>query len=121
MSELEMYLEFRKEIDTLFFPKFKKNNTFFPLIDKEKAEYIGFMLVENKYDYIDALYVRPQYRRRGYGKKIVASYISVYGMPQELRILNNNKVALKFWNSIFDLKPLEDNGYDTLYYIKRLK
>ena len=44
-------------------------------------------------------------------------------MYEEIRlhIVNKNKVAYDFWNSIFVLEPIESNAVDTLYKVKGLR
>lgn len=117
-KELEMYLKFRNHIDTLFFPKWSEECNIVGAYDENNNE-IGFMCVID--GYIDGIWVEPEYRRKGYARKMVMKYISTYGMPQRLHILKNNKTAIKFWNSIFHLQVVEETNIDKLYYIIGLK
>jgi hypothetical protein len=48
-------------------------------------------------------------------------YIQEYGLPERLHIVNTNKVAKKFWHSIFKMRMLEKNEIDTLWEIEGLK
>lgn len=76
-------------------------------------------MVKDKY--IIGLYIRPEYRRMGFGRQAILDYINKYGMLKDLTILNSNKVALEFWNSLFYLEPIDENPIDTYYEIIGLK
>lgn len=119
MTELDAYLEFRKEIDTMFYPKFARLNNVLTKKD-EKGNVVALLIVEGG-EYINALWVAPKYRKHGIGSALVKEYIFNYQMPESLVILNNNKTAYAFWNKIFKLKPDKTNPYDTLYWIEGLK
>src|SRR5574344_621012 len=116
-KELEMYLKFRNHIDRLFFPKYSEECITIGAYEGEKE--IGFMCAIN--GYIEGIWIEPEYRRKGKAKQMVFDYISRYDMPNRLHILNNNEPAIKFWNSIFELREIEITNIDTLYYIARLK
>lgn len=119
MTELDAYLQFRKEIDTMFYPKFAMLNDVLTRKD-EQGNVIAMLIVENK-RYIDCLWVDEKYRRKGIGTELVREYELTYNMPKTLRILNNNNTAYRFWNSVFDLRSIDANPYDTLYYIDGFK
>lgn len=53
MTELDAYLQFRKEIDTMFYPKFAMLNDVLTRKD-EQGNVIAMLIVENK-RYIDCL------------------------------------------------------------------
>ena len=116
-KELEMYLKFRNHIDSLFFPEFSEECEIIGAYEGEKE--IGFMCVIN--GYIEGIWVEPEYRRRGKARQMVFEYILSYEMPQRLHILKNNEPAIKFWNSIFDLRKVEETNIDILYSIIGLK
>lgn len=114
MTELDAYLQFRKEIDTMFYPEFARLNDVLTRKD-EQGNVIAMLIVEN--GYIDCLWVAPEYRRQHIGHNIVIDFMKNYYYPSTLHILNNNPKAYKFWNSLFELETLEANLYDTLYAI----
>lgn len=118
MTDLEAYLAFRKEIDTMFYSEFKKWTNILTKKDKEGQTY-ALLIVED--GYIDCLWVSPEYRGKGIGYELVMEYIEEYEMPKTLRILNNNPNAQRFWNEIFDIREISSNPYDTLYLIIGIK
>lgn len=117
MTECEMYVKFRTEIDAMYAPEILKECQVIKIMDDEKE--IGIMCVKD--GYIDCLYVLPEYRKQGHGRKAVLTYIKKYGMLKDLHILNTNPVAKSFWESIFELEPIGINSIDTYYEIKALK
>lgn len=73
-------------------------------------------------DYIDCLYVLPQYRRKGLAKKAVLKFVKGnLDCGIRLHIINNNLVAFKFWDNIFELEEAGSNTVDTLYQIKGIR
>ena len=117
-SFFNMYVDFRTEIESMYAPHIFKDCTEVISI-KENNEEIGLLLVKDKY--IQSFYIKPEYRRKGYGKKAILDYINQYGMPTDLTILNTNYPALDFWNNIFILEPIDVNPIDTYYKIISLK
>ena len=116
--EREMYFRFRNEIDSYVLPILIENGAIFKRIEVRK-QLVGYLMVID--GYIDGLFVSPGYRREGLGKKAVMEYIQDYGLPKSLHIVNTNKVAKKFWHSIFKMRMLEKNEVDTLWEIEGLK
>lgn len=116
--EREMYFRFRNEIDSYVLPILIENGAIFKRIEVRK-QLVGYLMVID--GYIDGLFVSPGYRRQGLGKKAVMEYIQDYGLPKSLHIVNTNKVAKKFWHSIFNMRMLEKNEIDTLWEIEGLK
>ena len=116
--EMEMYFRFRNEIDSYVLPILIENGAIFKRIEVRK-QLVGYLMVID--GYIDGLFVSPGYRRQGLGKKAVMEYIQDYGLPKSLHIVNTNKVAKKFWHSIFMMRMLEKNEIDTLWEIEGLK
>jgi ribosomal protein S18 acetylase RimI-like enzyme len=119
MRTLDMYLQFRQELDKIWVPL---------LLDRlECVEHIvcdgkTVGMVAGEIGYIDCVYVLPEYRRKGLAKRAVLEWYARYGEPStRLHIINNNETAKKFWNNLFQLKPLEVNITDTLYEIVRVK
>ena len=117
-SLFNMYMDFRNEIESMYAPHIFKDCTEIISI-KENNQEIGLLLLKDKY--IQSFYIKPEYRRKGYGRKAILNYIKEYGMPKDLTILNTNYVALDFWYSIFVLKPINVNSIDTYYEIVSLK
>jgi GNAT superfamily N-acetyltransferase len=117
-SLFNMYMDFRNEIESMYAPHIFKDCTEIISI-KENNQEIGLLLLKDKY--IQSFYIKPEYRRKGYGRKAILNYIKEYGMPKDLTILNTNYVALDFWYSIFVLKPINVNSIDTYYEIISLK
>ena len=116
--EREMYFRFRNEIDSYVLPILIENGAIFKRIEVRK-QLVGYLMVID--GYIDGIFVLPSYRREGLGKKAVMEYIQDYGLPERLHIVNTNKVAKKFWHSIFKMRMLEKNEIDTLWEIEGLK
>jgi len=116
--EREMYFRFRNEIDSYVLPILIENGAIFKRIEVRK-QLVGYLMVID--GYIDGLFVLPGYRREGLGGKAVMEYIQDYGLPKSLHIVNTNKVAKKFWHSIFKMRMLEKNKIDTLWEIEGLK
>ena len=115
---IELYLQFRQELDRIWLP------TQIELIETKEiivdGEIVGFLCVED--DYIDGLYILPEHRRKGLGKKAVYEWIREHRqLPGRLHIIKGNKPALMFWTSIFELQAIDENPTCVLYTIKRLK
>lgn len=115
-----LYLECRKELDKICVPEIIKCCEIIPI---GKDAEMGIMCVAHQewWEYIDCLYIRPEYRRQGIAKKTVLEWYKKQENPVRLHIINNNKPALEFWNSIFELLEMESNDIDTLYCIKKVK
>ena len=111
MTELA-YLQFRKEIDSMFYPEYRDDTIVIKEYDIQDGV-IGLMIVDD--GYIDCLWVKDKYRGKGLGYRIVKQYIDQYELPKTLRILHNNEKAKEFWNKVFYLREFESNPYDCLY------
>jgi ribosomal protein S18 acetylase RimI-like enzyme len=118
---VKLYLKFRQELDKMCVPVI--------LNTLDHIEYITYdektvgMVCGNS-EYIDAVYVLPKYRRKGFAKTAVLQWYNRYKSPYQnvrLHIINNNIPALKFWNSIFHLRVISANEIDTLYEILNVK
>lgn len=118
-SLIGMYKEFRKELNEMCVPLILK--------ELEKVEPIFFEdklvgIVAGNSDYIDCVYVQPEYRKKGLAKRAVLKFVErniANGIW--LHIINNNNVAYDFWNSIFKLEQVTSGAVDTLYYIAGIK
>lgn len=119
LAYTRLYKAFRKELDNICVPliidELKK-------IDPIMADGKIVGMVGGFTDYIDCVYVEPEYRGKGLASKAVLNFCKNnfnYGI--RLRIINNNIPALNFWNKLFELKNLGGNDVDTLYEIECLK
>ena len=111
----ELYLKFRQELDKICVPEILKINK--PKLINENGKVAGLICAGP--DYIDCIYILPEYRRKGIGKKTILKHWERYkNYDMRLHIINNNEPALKFWNDIFELKNLGSNETDTLYIIE---
>ena len=118
MTECEMYAKFRAEIEAMYAPLVLKECDEVIKIKYDNQE-VGLLCVKDKY--IQGLYILPEHRRKGYGKKAILDYIKQYGMLKDLTILNTNYKALAFWNDLFELEVIKANSIDTYYKIKGVK
>ena len=131
MNEVDLYLQFRAELDKMFVPDLLKCFEVIPItgtrhhmrqrVDEKK---IGLLCVAHMdgWEYIDCLYLLPEYRRSGIGKAAALKfYKENKGKEIRLHIIRSNTVAHKFWKSIFELELIEENEIDGLYKIRRLK
>lgn len=113
------YKDFRKELDNMCVPLIINDLKRFEPIMAD-GELVG--MVGGFTDYIDCVYVKPEYRRKGLARNAVLKFVKGnlnYGI--RLHIINNNTVAYDFWNSIFELKEIGSNPIDTLYEIVKVK
>ena len=112
-----LYRSFREELDRICAPA---------IIDKLK--YVEYIKCEGKTvgmiggnpGYIDVLYVKPEYRRRGLAREAAISWYRKYKQPYEavrLHIITRNFAAKKFWSSVFVLTELGSDEVDGLYEI----
>ena len=123
----EMYLAFRKTMDDYCFPLIKewatKQKGFITLYDdnddKDKRKPVGFLIVID--GYVDGIYVKPDYRRKGIAKKAVMDYLKRGGVITRLHIIRTNTPAIKLWKSIFVLEPENDCPVDVLYRVVHRK
>lgn len=114
-----LYKSFRAELDDMCIPQIINDlRIIHPIIaDGKTVGMIGGFI-----DYIDCLYVLPEYRRRGLARKAALEYVDgniKYGI--RLHIINSNEVAKRFWHSLFELKEMGRNNIDTLYEIVSVK
>ena len=115
-TDLDAYLAFRKEIDTMFYSEYKKWHGTNILTYKDcDGNNKAILIVE--LNYINGLWVAPEYRRQHIGHNIVIDFMKNYYYPTTLHILNNNPRAYKFWNSLFELEELEVSPFEALYAI----
>lgn len=108
-------MAFRKELDRMWVPRvigaFSKIN-----VIEHNGEMAG--IICGSADYIDCVYIKPEHRHKGLASVAVKEYVRESGAEGvRLHILNNNDVALRFWNGLFRLSKIEENTVDTLYEI----
>ena len=116
---INLYTDFRKELDTMAVPLvYDELKIVKPIIADGKT--VG--IIGGAVDYIDCVYVMPEYRRKGLARKAVLDYVKGYlHYGIRLHIINTNETAKKFWNSLFELKEIGSNEVDTLYEIVKVK
>jgi len=118
MKTVEMFKEFRKEIDEMCAEDIVKNLDTRPVMFKGKQ--IGFLMLDG--DYVDGFYIMPEYRREGHGKRFIIDQYKKDGCRwEDLRIVKHNVFAWQFWNSVFDLEWIDGNFCDNHYLIRGLK
>lgn len=120
MNRIERYAQFRKELDRLCIPVILSDDR----MTVKDIEYNGVVvgIFCAFADYIDCVYVEPEYRRKGLAKQVVIDWVKRhinYGV--RLHIINSNEPAKAFWNSLFELKEVGSNPIDTLYEIVRIR
>lgn len=112
-----MYHDFRKELDEIWIPVFMSDEhwTVTDILTEDGA--VAGMMVTAP-DYIDAVYIKPEYRGKGYATKAVREfYLNNKQYKPRLHIIKNNTAAMNFWKSRFVLRELGENETDILYEI----
>lgn len=116
---ISLYTEFRKEMDVMAIPLICDD---FEIIKPITADMKVVGVVAGWTDYIDCVYVLPEYRRKGLAKQAVLDFVESklnYGI--KLHIIKTNETAKRFWHSVFELKEIGTNRVDTLYEIKGVR
>lgn len=124
LTQIEMYSQFRKELDRMYIPMLLKDDRTHIYNLNYDGKTVGLLCVCEHmfYNYIDCIYIEPEYRREGIARNAVLRwYRKNCENPIRLHILNNNKAAKAFWNELFVLEKLDRNSVNTLYRIVRLK
>lgn len=112
-NDLEMYIAFRNELDTIEFPQMVSNSQIAYMTIECDGFEVGFLLV-NK-GYVIGIYIKPEYRRRGLARKAIFEYLANNGTINRLEILDCNTVAHNFWESLFDLEPEQYSATSTVF------
>ena len=116
---IDYYKAFRKELDNMCVPLVINE---LKRIEPIMTDGLIVGMVGGYTDYIDCVYVVPGYRRQGLAKAAVLKFVEgKLNNGIRLHIINNNTVAKKFWNSIFELEEIGRNYVDTLYEIIKIK
>lgn len=113
-----LYLRFRQELDRMCVKSILGMCETAPIFSGGKI--VGILCTCD--NYIDCIYVLPEYRKRGLAKRAVIGFYERNGRHTlRLHIINNNSVALEFWNSIFNLRKIGHSPIDSLYETDGLK
>ncbi len=121
---IELYKAFRKELDDLCVPTIVSQTEMKVEKIVEDGNVVGILCSYEAYfgPYIDCIYIKPEYRRRGFATKAVLDFVKkAGGSGVRVAIINNNKSASEFWNNIFNLMRVDGNAVDTLYEIVKIK
>lgn len=123
MNELEMYLDFRKELDKYWVPVALSEMMRFGVFYRGKVVgLLGVRKLEGDSFYIDCVYIKRRYRRKGNAKRAVLNlYKGNRYADITLHIIHNNEPAQKFWRNIFELEEVARNETESLYRIVGLK
>lgn len=120
-EQLAMYLDFRKHIDTLCFNDIKNDvGDGYIEIKTDDGDVAGFMIVETVTGYVDAIYIKPEHRRKGLARRAVMDYLLKGSRIRQFHIVNRNKDAFEFWRSLFFLDEAA-GPVDTLCKVIRLR
>ena len=95
---------------------YEKGNTWIYVIEKG-TEIIGFFMIginDNKHPmsdyYIGEYYIKPEFRRNGYGKTAISCFIKEHPGAYCLFIFKENLFAQNFWKQVFnDLKYVDES------------
>lgn len=118
-EQINMYLEFRKELDKMCVPTLLENSLNVTDIEY-KGKKVGILCTAG--DYIDCVYIFPEYRRKGLAKKAVLDWFYQKNRSNvQLHIINGNIVAKRFWENIFELDIVEYDEICTFYEILGVK
>ena len=120
-EHLKMFLDFRKTCDELSFPllcQWSGSQGDYKEI-KFDGQIVGFLMVIE--GYVEGIYVKPEFRRKGLAKKAVVDFMNQGGFLNRLHIIKTNKVARKFWFSILELKKIDECPVDELYQVEAIK
>lgn len=115
MTDKEFYSKFRQELDDMCIPLILN------CVETRDIECDGkkvgiLCTIDN---YINCVYVLPEYRRRGLARKAVIDWLKDKKIKAvRLHIIHNNIGAIRFWTSIFDLTITESNEVDAMYAAK---
>ena len=89
--QIDMYVQLRQELDRMCVPVILDKLNFQKFDIKHDGKVVGIFVASP--DYIDCLYVLPEYRRKGIGAKVVTDWVNRYGnYGIRLHIINNNEV-----------------------------
>jgi ribosomal protein S18 acetylase RimI-like enzyme len=115
-----MYLDFRKEIDLYSYSLLKEwsGSDFIKIKDGETV--VGFLMILD-HSYVNGIYIKPEYRRKGLARKAELDYLDQGGVLSSLHVIKSNKPALSFWKSLFKLRIIDQCPTDILFEVVGLK
>ena len=121
-----LYLNFRRELDEMIVNQII--NECMQSGEFTKIEFdgkvVGFLATRDL-NYIDGIYVLPEYRGNGLATKIVRDYLERSGYSfYALHIIKRNKTANDFWGKIFspdkwDWEAVDENDVDVLWEVTK--
>lgn len=124
-KHLELYKEFRKELDDYCIPLILSDRQISVYDIRDGKDVVGIFCVYECFpggNYFDCIYVLPKYRKKGLAKKVVLAWGEKNDLVgTTLHIINNNEPAKAFWNSLFELEEVSSTLVDTLYRITSVK
>lgn len=116
---IDLYKSFREELDEMCIPLIIDE---LPHIEPIRTDGKIVGMVAGSDSYIDCVYIKPNYRRKGLARKAVLGFVNgKIDKVIRLHIINDNDVAYDFWNNLFELKEIGRNVVDTLYEIVKIK
>ena len=113
------YKDFRKELDNVWVPELMKADRIEVVDIWSDKTFAGIMVLED--NYIDCIYVLPKFRREGLARKTVIEYFKDKKEYPTLIIINKNKKAREFWESLFELEDVGGNFIETKYQVTGYK
>lgn len=111
----EMWLDYTKEIGVKSSDfETNENRSDYLIIHNKKIA--GFALIGEYPDsfspfdiFVQDFYIKPEFRNQGIGSESMAEIIDLHEAPAvSLFILDNNDVAYKFWQRLFNIIGFED-------------
>ena len=115
-KSIKLYKLFRQELDNIYVPEWLSNLDITPI--KYKGKTIGILCTKDA-EYIDCLYILPEYRRKGLATKAVLKWYEKNKTNDvRLHIIHKNIPAQKFWRSVFRLIFIEGNELEGLYRVR---
>ncbi len=127
-----VYTKAGEEIEYPFLDLYWKETKRIPLNILWNNEIIGFILINDWIVYkefeadksIAELYIKPDFRRKGIGKKVTYKLFNKYKGKWEIRQSSTNYLAVKFWRSIIkeftngNFKEIENSTEDTIEFVQ---